>query len=280
MCAFFAVATHVHAYTISVQQDPQASGVYNVVLDTEGQSFNAIAGTVFFDDKLTVTPTILTGSSVVSLWTKQPTVSGNSVVFEGLLPGGFSEVYDQFGDHPRTKVTIFSMSFPYQEGVPTLHFSFDSPTVYANDGTGMAVAVTALPSTLSAPLVTSVTPVDTVPPEPFTIAVRSVPSFMHGRYFIEFSTHDTISGVAKYFVRTDGGTWKPVTSPYVVPRASQQYIVFVKAVDALGNERIEQAMIPAQQVIDTTTVWTLISLGIVGVIALTVLFLRKILYHR
>ena len=263
----FGFFEHVTAYTLAVEKT-DSPGVYAVMLDTEGDTLNAISGTLFFGDKIQQPPTIITGNSIVPLWIKSPSVSGNSVTFSGVLPGGFSVLYDQFGDHPRTQAKLFSLAFPYEPDVTKIPFSFDTCLAYSNNGQGTQVPITTIPSTLSIPtdpkLFAAV--VDTEPPEPFAITVQSVKSFLGGRYFISFQAVDAVSGVQKYYVRENNGEWVVTSSPFIVDASKTPTMIFVKAVDGAGNERIAEAVVPGQTIPfseDILVLYGVISLGIV-----------------
>jgi hypothetical protein len=174
-CVLFLNSTQMsYAYRISVEADTIHSGVYNILLDTQGQSFNAISGTVLFTDTLPHVPRIHTASSIIPLWVKAPTISGNSVTFEGIYPGGFTQLYDQFGDHTDTKVTLFSLAFPYEKDISEFVFSFDGVTLYANDGLGISQNVTGAPVYLQASYTDAVVDNTDVPEKaaPFYIGWR------------------------------------------------------------------------------------------------------------
>ena len=111
------------------------------------------------------------------------------------------------------------------------------------------------------------------------INLHTVASFARGKYFATFVTRDMQSGVSGYFTRVDGGEWQPATSPYIVPSSPTPYLLFVKALDHAGNERIAQVLIPAQRQ-EGITFLTVVLVVLGTVVALSALFLRKILYYR
>lgn len=122
------------AADISVVSTSRA-GIYAVVLSVaKNESINAVDGSIIFNENATVVPSIGTSDSIISLWIHKPSVSGNSVNFSGIIPGGFSALYDQFGGTPSTEGKLFYIIFPFAKNFSSYTFTFDSTSLYLNDG--------------------------------------------------------------------------------------------------------------------------------------------------
>src|SRR6266850_2919860 len=140
LCGLFYSHT-VFAATIIIISSPRA-GVYDVMVSlTKNESINAAEGSIIFNENSTVVPNIETDESIIPLWIKKPAVSGNSINFSGIIPGGFSVLYDQFGGKPTMEGKLFSIAFPFAKNANSYTFTFDSTYLYVNDGHGTAIPV-------------------------------------------------------------------------------------------------------------------------------------------
>jgi hypothetical protein len=146
------IFTHiVFAADINVVSSSQA-GMYDVMLSlSPNESINAIDGTIIFNENVTAVPNINTSNSIVSMWVKKPFVSGNSINFSGIIPGGFSVMYNQFSGETSRQGKLFSIIFPFVKNVDSYTFNLDSTYVYLNDGHGTKVAISPKDIVLLAP---------------------------------------------------------------------------------------------------------------------------------
>lgn len=127
------------------------AGRYDVMLSTDAdETINAVEGTILFDENSMVAPHIEKGQSIIPLWITEPAVSGNSINFSGIIPGGFSVLYDQFGAKPQREGKLFSIIFPFAKNVASYTFTLDSISVYRNDGHGLAIIIPSKSITLPA----------------------------------------------------------------------------------------------------------------------------------
>lgn len=150
---FTGIISYSHvAFAATIDVVPSLSaGVYDVVLSVNNkESINAVSGTVIFNENISVIPTIETNNSIVSLWVDKPSVSGNSINFSGIIPGGFSLLYDQFGDNPQQTSKLFSIVFPFVKNINSYTFTVDSSSAYLNDGHGTEIIIPSKSITLPA----------------------------------------------------------------------------------------------------------------------------------
>ena len=85
-----------HAASVFLIQEQKGDFIsISVMLDTEGENINAMAGTLTFDTDLLSNPTIYDKKSIVKNWIESPyldATTSKSISWAGIVPGGFSGV--------------------------------------------------------------------------------------------------------------------------------------------------------------------------------------------
>lgn len=213
-----------------------------VFLNTEGESINAMEGSIVFPSSLLAPREIRSGSSIISLWIEQPFVERDGELrFSGMLPGGYAG----------SSGYLFSVIFQAQnEGEAVLDVS--NARILLNDGNGSEalfhsspIALTIRPG-LKGPEVLPVYDPDA--PESFIPQTAQDPNLFDGKWFLVFATQDKGTGIAGYAIyetarkkeiaRIEAKKWVEAGSPYVLKDQDLRSFVYVKAVDKAGNERI------------------------------------------
>lgn len=200
----------------------------DVLLNTEGDSVNAVQGEISYPTNLFSLQTVNDGNSIVSLWINPPeATSSSSVQFAGIIPGGFD------GSSGNLVSLIFNS---VMTGTGTIFI--DNAMVLRNDGEGSPVSGTVMNAALtiasssggaiSSPINSPITP------NPFTPQIASDPNVFGGKYFLVFSTTDKGSGIDHYEV-LEGSTWHIAQSPYLLQDQSLSSNIYVRAVDHAGN---------------------------------------------
>lgn len=238
-CLFFAAAVNAADLFFEAKSQEFAQGeefIVNILLNTEGESINAIEGKIVFPDKLLEAKEIRDGNSIINFWIKQPDTSQYGVVnFSGIIPGGYNEA----------KGFIFSIVFQVKaEGSGAVEIS--DAGILLNNGKGTPANVKISPFRFSISkenlgvLSEIQTTKDLAPPENFKPEISNSPDLFNGKWFLAFATQDKGSGIAYYKV-CEGSKTKCVIaeSPYVLQNQNLDQVIFVKAVDRNGNERIE-----------------------------------------
>ncbi len=221
-----------------------------ILLDTEGESINAVDGFLSvpkeFGDNITVTDS----GSIVTFWVTSPDwdPSSRAIKFSGTIPGGYSG----------KSGILFSLVFPsYSGGELDPALSLSQLNAYLNDGLGTKVELkitafklgegsSALDPEIAGQLYIDEKKKDEIPPETFSPQVSRDDRVFDGKWFINFATTDKQSGVDHYEIQEsrsgsiDSGKWKIVQSPYVLEDQDLHSYIFVLAVDRQGNERIIQ----------------------------------------
>ena len=271
-------------------------------IDTQGECVNAVSVQVSYNPDILSVIDVSTGSSILSLWTKVPTIARDGtrelgqVSFEGGVPGGYcGRIPGDPGDTNTLAVLVVRATPQAVEASSTVRTSLvvdPTSVVYRNDGSGKPVGLSvlgvdvALVSATTTPADPWLTDVksDAVAPELFDITLVHGPSVGNEKSYIVFSTTDKQSGVDHYEVlETDPDrfgflTWVPRASHYV--RAESPYVlrdqkltskILVKAIDKAGNERVVEYT-PPQSLITLLTQPS-VAFAVLGLIILVLLVL-------
>ena len=122
------------------------------LLDAKDESLNAYEGELIYSTKKLAVESIETANSLVTNWITYPekgnSLSGDdSIMFEGLTPGGFSGVL-QTGENNKEPGVLFSVIFSAREQ-GEVNVSLGGVNVYKNDGSGGEAEVLDYSLTLS-----------------------------------------------------------------------------------------------------------------------------------
>lgn len=231
----------------TIPATPQENYTVTVLMDTEGESINAIEGTVVIDAALGNPLSVTDSGSVVTYWIARPSwnESSRTVRFSGSVPGGFSG-----------SGILFSVVLPPTSGTPGANaLSLVDVRAYRNDGLG-SLAKVALESlrfsqssepmnqAIADQLFVDDTKKDNDPPEIFSPSISRDERVYDGKWFVTFAASDKQSGVDHYEIqesrsgKIDSGRWKRAESPYLLEDQELHSYVFVIAIDRQGNERV------------------------------------------
>ncbi len=227
---------------LQAQGAAQAGGqiVLTALLDSGGESINAIEGTLQYPHDLVKLREIRDGNSLVNFWAERPHDGADGIRFAGVTPGGYAGSGRE----------VFSLVFDVQKG-EKIRYTLRDARALINDGQGTPVSLTLSPTVILVPTVSgAIDPThDVTLPEPFTPVRGSDPALFSGAPFIAFVTQDKQSGVDHYEVAEQKGfmmpsvlyhqlTWEHAESPFALRDANEDAYVYVKAVDRAGNERV------------------------------------------
>lgn len=129
-------STKAHAATLSVSPASQSTSVgktivVKVLVNSAGQSINAVSGGITFSNNVLTLTSISKGQSIVSLWAQAPSYSNTAgtASFQGVVLNGFNGTG-----------TILTLIFKAKaEGVATISLAPNSSSVLLNDGQGTNV---------------------------------------------------------------------------------------------------------------------------------------------
>lgn len=212
-----------------------------VILNTEGNSINAIEGEFVYDDEALEIVGINDGSTIITSWIERPTISGSSVTFSGIMAGGFETAINPLTEE-RLNGEIFSIKFRSGEPSKT-ELYFTRGQVYKNDGLGSVDQTTLYPFEINVSKdgrsgLTDI--VDTERPLVFYPEISTNEYIYDGKYFLVFSTTDKESGINHFEVKEGRSDWKIAESPYLLEDQSLRSYIRIKAIDNSGNVRLAQ----------------------------------------
>lgn len=212
----------------------------DILLDPEEKNVNAIEGAIVFPDDLVEVVDIYNGRTVITSWVEEPRVDGSSVVFSGIMAGGFSGLIDPTKSDIYMPGNIMRVVFsPKKEGTGQIYF--DNTKLYLNNGSGTETFL--LPKSFNFEISSKAGSssdilIDTNPPEDFEPIIFRDPDIFDGKYFLVFETKDLETGVSFYEVKEGRNSWKQAKSPYLLEDQSLKSLIRVKAVDNASNIRI------------------------------------------
>ncbi|MCX6753406.1 MAG: cohesin domain-containing protein [Candidatus Nomurabacteria bacterium] len=212
-----------------------------VILNTQGQSMNAISGDINFDDSFLSAENVIFANSIVPVWIDSPHISGNSIVFSGIMPGGYQSTVDPVTQNSVPGV-IFNINFKVKSAGQNL-IQFNDIHVYKNDGLGTEDIVSINPFILNLNDVGSnyvVNNVDIIPPENFTLTIFNDKNIYDGKNVLIFSTNDKQSGIDHYEIKEGKYDWIRSESPYLLLDQNLSGEIDVKAIDLAGNYTISK----------------------------------------
>jgi len=225
----------------------------DVLINPENESINALEGELFFPtDKLKLLD-VLSGDSIVNFWIEAPQLKNNSLIFSGIIPGGFEGMLRPYAS-AKEPGKIFSLIFQARAGGEAL-VGFNSARVLLNDGEGSEAPLTVNSLNLlvnedfSGEGILVERELDYDAPEKFYPLITRDENLFDNKWFLVFYAQDKNSGIAGYFVyesvnlkapsQISQNKWQAATSPYLLTDQELKSYVYIKAVDKAGNERVE-----------------------------------------
>ncbi|OGN27583.1 MAG: hypothetical protein A2941_01130 [Candidatus Yanofskybacteria bacterium RIFCSPLOWO2_01_FULL_49_17] len=219
----------------------------SLILDTEGQSVNAVDINILVPKLLRVKD-ISKDGSILQLWLNEPSflsaASGMTIHLAGGIPGGAIT----------SKGTVAKINFEAAAiGEGNIAFLPES-AILLNDGQGTKLdlkttggplfEVIPKPKTAEAvssrpekPDETQKERTDRKKPARFEILFGQDPRVFNGEKFISFFTTDEASGVSHYEVKLEKEPFKIARSPYLIKDISARSVIKVRAYDTEGNYR-------------------------------------------
>lgn len=220
--------------------------VVTVMFDTEGESINAIEGTVSIDASLGDVQSVTDSGSIITYWVGRPEwkAGTHAVTFSGAVPTGFTG-----------KGILFSIVLPAYTGSRIAKpLQFSGVKALRNDGLGSSARITsgefsfgesvAPDSSVNDQLYLDESKIDNIPPEIFSPQISRDDRVAGGKWFVSFATTDKQSGIDHYELqevrsgKIDAGKWKQAESPYILEDQELHSFVYIIAIDRQGNERV------------------------------------------
>lgn len=251
---FFPLVTQAAEISLYTKNNPVGYGQnfqVDLVLDSEGQTLNAVQGTVHFNQQDLILKDIYYGDTLVVFWVDKPAIKNNSISFSGIIPGGYLGIDGK----------ILSLIFYSQtQLISSSKIDLDDVEVLLNDGKGTSVStkINSLNLVFSSEVNNTSTILenlhDEFSPEPFALEIIKNPEIYDNKYFVVFDTQDKNSGLERYEILEtktaiydkETSTWLPpeittwtiASSPYVLEDQSLNSFIFVRAIDKASNVRL------------------------------------------
>lgn len=212
----------------------------NIYFEPEGASVNALSGIVSLPSG--AAPDVRTGDSVIPLWVESPKYDpvASKISFAGAIPNGY----------PGERGFIMRLVFTDNRAATKLYLSGQA---YLNDSKGTLLKLNPTKFERVANFVSPSIKDDREPPESFTPFAEQNPVLFDGQAVVVFSTTDKSSGLDHYEVAEARPgffglllpdesklIWLKTDSPHVLADQSRQSVIYIKAVDLNGNERVEK----------------------------------------
>ncbi|MEK7606368.1 MAG: hypothetical protein AAB458_02130 [Patescibacteria group bacterium] len=208
---------------------------FSLMLDTEGETVNAIEGQITVSGDALLSD-VRDTASIVSLWVTPLTIKDNALFFSGTIPGGFTG-----------KGEVLTLVF---KGTASGNISINigDVSVFYDDGLGTQTDIAPTSIIRDVVLGAAADPAitDTIPPEPFSIGLINVGMTPEEPlYALIFATDDKQTGIDHYEVQERGRgddvytMWVSTASPYVVQDQTLSSHFAVRAYDNAGNVQEE-----------------------------------------
>lgn len=240
-CALFAMpvsAAVLYSEPRQIEVAPNQEFEVALFLDTEGDDINAIEGTLEFSSDILELKEIRDGNTIINFWVERPELGKTPVSFSGIIPGGYR--------FPKGLVLSF-VFVAKGNGTGVIHV--EKARTLRNDGQGTEAPLTIAFSSvivsekpeIPAPPVAAI--LDTDAPESFRPEISREASIFDGKWFLSFATQDKGTGIDRFEVQEThawgNGSWIKASSPYALLGQNPSLPIRVKAIDRVGNERIE-----------------------------------------
>jgi hypothetical protein len=222
----------------AINQEVNIGEVFEVkfFVDTKNENINAIEGQIVFPTELLNLEKVLTGSSIINLWLKNPKVEANKIYFSGIIPGGY------VGKNGY----LFSLFFiPQKAGSEQV--KIENVKTFLNDGLGTQTVSKFFDFNFWShePIMTITEPKkvlkekeDIFAPELFGITIMKDPNLFDGQYFLVFETQDKGWGIDHYEVKEGDSDFVLAQSPFLLQNQKLDETIAVKAVDKAMNNTV------------------------------------------
>jgi len=226
-------------------------------VDAQGESINAVAGTIDFSSDLFSMEEIRNGNTIVGNWVQKPVPSNGVFDFSFIIPHGYKGVLSPYysGYKPGKMFSAVFLAKKAGSG----YIKISNGEAYLNDGKGtktnshsdtlyVDVSDTVNSSAKAYTKPKSVDFKDVLPPNKFVVLLSSDESISDGKWFLAFDAKDSGDGIDHYEIYEGkpnglyGDNWVRAESPYVIKDQTLSSYIYVKAVDKNGNSKIEQVL--------------------------------------
>jgi hypothetical protein len=213
----------------------------DLLLDTEGDSINAIEGNIKSIGGGLSFIKAENGKSMMDLWVQKPEIINSSIVFAGISTNGFSGVIDPFNKNKKIPGLITRLFFKSNRAGEIL-FTTSDFTLNKNDGYGTEVIAPAISLSMV------VNNQEYIEEENIEIQNDSLPqieasivqdiNLYNNKHVLIFEAKDKENGIDKVLIKEGNKNWKEIKSPYLLKDQSRQSIIVLKAINHSGQSTL------------------------------------------
>jgi len=218
----------------------------DVSVDTHGQSYNALSGTISYDKNALVLVSAKPNTTLGVTWVEEPTrsdSSNSSTSFSLIVPGGFTNTLDPISQ--QTKPTLlYTLFFRYTQDKET-SVVFDTVSAYINSKEGQEYRLGTFPLSIIPSAVATGNSSDADTIAPIIVGIQKIaPSFNAPLtpYILYVDAHDDQTGIAsiEYFKKE----WIMTKNPFPVHASFFRRTIPIRVTDGGGNVQEASVDIP------------------------------------
>lgn len=215
-----------------------------VLLNTQSELINTVAGTILIDQNIKVTGVSQTDKNI-TFWLLRPTLFSREdglqeIRFSGSVAGGMNGDDIQLFALSVVPTTTDEATLSWTNAEALVHDGFGTRAQTTGKGTALTGTVAPAVETPLSPEVKDENTSDTTPPEMVAIIRTRDRNLFDGKWTLIFNARDPETGISRYEVQESSNgqvlesQWKLAESPYVLDDQENKNTVFVKVTNNTG----------------------------------------------
>ena len=271
----FAFTTHaasIYFEPSNIISDINSSFEVKLLLDTEGESINAIDLEIDIPEGINI-ENILYGNSFITLWIEEPRVEDKKIKLSGIIPGGYKGIISPSGYKAGEVITLILNS----ESKENKNLYVSNSSILLNDGEGTEINTSSelLNYVYQDGIKQEVLFEDNQSPKDFTVDVSETDLF-DDKYILVWNAIDKESGIDYYEIKIGDNDWEKGSSSYSISKSLLSKGVQVKAVDNFGNIKTTSIIYTGEIEQTGKSLWSIIiTIVIIILLIFVILFLKK-----
>jgi hypothetical protein len=251
----------------------------DLLLDTEGKSFNGIEGNISFIGGDLSFIRALNVKSIMDLWIENPIIKKYSINFSAISTYGFSGVIDPFNQDDKLPGLITRLFFKPSISGQVL-FTTSNFFVTQSDGSGTMVEIPPISFSVS------VNEKEYIPeaneevrisePEIKAYIVQDI-NLYNNKYVLIFQAKDNNFEIDKVLVKEGKRKWKEIESPYLLKDQNRSSLINIWAISYSGQSvSITIDPLPDTSKIKSDNIYILI----LFFVFLLFIFIKRIYFYK
>ena len=241
-----------------------------IFLTASGERINALGGELVIISGDASFSEIQDGQSIVSAWVEGPKIKDNTVVFSGIIPGGFAGLYSPSAQGPQPGV-LMKVSLRVKNPNNVV-IGLKNIEAYVDNGEPVAVKLepTELPINFSKISNTAVlSRQDASDPIFSSTEVIAIPGAADS-FYVSFMAEDAESGIDHYEVQEslspeiNPEAWHRAENPYRLEDQTRRSYISIRAVNRAGKATVTTIPPVAQRNLP----WLYFAIGLIALCAI------------